>query len=363
MELLILSTEDSKLLEDDELQMVKTGLIFAEKTTLVSYYFKNVVFHMNLYKLSEKQLYIDYAKRLRDANPEEINRYSDNESDVDVEAHLKEMENMYGELIQLRKIKYKDLEDMVRMGQIEKSLRDMKNGTIKLGEQKLEEFGRLLLVKFCNDNSLTIILHDPDYEKPVLSLVERLFKAFTRSNVIQFFDEYILSEDDHLNDTPSEFLSTELFTIPDLDSLTYSQLKIMRTEMMDSMKPFYKTVDVMQKEFSKVLYTDENLEYIETRTSELLAPHFEDVKKTMENSLYNQQIINSKPDTVFYTLHFCVSSIEMIVGFYEINDVLTFEEGELLLQQIALHKSIETCCFFFYNFSWIPDGKPVTTLD
>ena len=340
MELLIINNEDSDFYEEDELAMVKTAVIFSEKITVVNYSFKDLVFYCNLDKLTDKQLMDYYLKTLM-------------ESDMpNKEYHIIDGKRMFKDMMELKKRKFKDHNSIIYLGQLEKNFAGIKKHTEEEDKTWLEEENMYPLVNFYNDKTLNVIIHDPTEDKENESIPDRLIEAFTGSDAMQFFNGIILSDKDFPYDSPSEFLSEVLFEIPNLDSLSYPQLKIIRNELTETFKPFYDAVSGMQKEFSATLYKEENLEYIEQRTSEILDPYFALLKDTVENNIYIQQIKHQSDHYTINTLHFCVVNIEKVVGFYSENEVITEDEKEYILKNISLKKDLDTCCFFFYNYSY-----------
>ena len=280
MELLIINNEDSDFYEEDELAMVKTAVIFSEKITVVNYSFKDLVFYCNLDKLTDKQLMDYYLKTLM-------------ESDMpNKEYHIIDGKRMFKDMMELKKRKFKDHNSIIYLGQLEKNFAGIKKHTEEEDKTWLEEENMYPLVNFYNDKTLNVIIHDPTEDKENESIPDRLIEAFTGSDAMQFFNGIILSDKDFPYDSPSEFLSEVLFEIPNLDSLSYPQLKIIRNELTETFKPFYDAVSGMQKEFSATLYKEENLEYIEQRTSEILDPYFALLKDTVENNIMEYNVVN-----------------------------------------------------------------------
>jgi hypothetical protein len=338
MELLIFNTEKSEFYHDDELAMVKTALLLAEKVTVVNYNFRDIVFYCNYKKMTVRKIKEYYLDTVANSDLENKNEL------------FEEGTRMFKEEKELRNQKYKIKDEIVYMERLNIGINTLKTETVEQERMNLEEDHKMPLIKFYTDNVLSITIYDPDENKKTATMSDRLIKAFTKTDAIQFFDQFVLSEKDIEDDQSSTFLSGLLFSIPDMNTLTYEQLFLIRYELMDKLNAFYDMVSDMQKEFSKVLFNKDTTPFIEERTTELLNPFFELVKDTLENNIYIQQVKNSVINYNLYNLHFCVASIKMIIGFYVESKIITAEDATQILAAIANKKDINTCCFFFYNY-------------
>ncbi|MEI6816373.1 MAG: hypothetical protein WCL14_07160 [Bacteroidota bacterium] len=339
MELIIINKEDSEFFPNDELVMVKTALIIAEKVYVINYNFKDLVFYCNFEKMTLKSVMAYYLDTIKDSTLE------------NKDTLLTEGETMYHELKDLQKFKYKDHLQIVYMNQLEHSLQNLKVQTAERDGKILEEDFKMPLIRFYKDKILDIIIHDPALYAKAKSIVEQLIETFLDDDIIQFFDEYIILSNEALLAHYHVILSKSLFIIPELNSLTYEQLRLVRMEMTNDFKPFYKAVEEMKNEFSKVVFNEENQPFISERTEEILAPYCTMIKDRMENNDYVNQIKNQSDNYAEYELKFCVSTIERVVRFYAESKIITPEEEKEILWNIAVKKPIDTCCFFFYNDS------------
>ncbi len=335
MELIMINAENSQVYPVDELAMLKTGLVFADKVTIVSPNFSDFLMYLKINSRSDKKTLTYYLDKLETSDRE------------DKEKLALEGQTMYDEMVELRNFKYKDQEMIVHMQKLMQSFRDMKEGNSALEQEFLESENTWPLMNHYRNKSFVIIPNDTEGSAFTESIPDRLIKSFLRGEALHFFDDCFFDDTLAKDKKEQSFLYVDIFSIPDLDFLQDGQLRLMKNDFRDKFKNFNKAVSAMQKEFSTVLFKEENHETISLRTLEIMAPYTDFIRATVAENVYIHQVRNGSEEYATHTMNFCVADIAQIVGFYEQRKIITASETEYVLDAVQKRKDLSTCCFFF----------------
>ena len=144
------------------------------------------------------------------------------------------------------------------------------------------------------------------------------------------------------------FFNIPLFQLPDLNSLNYAQLNIIRKEFLERFDPFYKPFSDLQIELSKIIYDATNHEIIQNKIAEVFNPCLPLFKEATENNVYFNMIKNSITDVPVYQLSAVVTSINTLIELFVKDNIITPHEKEIIIEGVKRTKDINSTVAFFY---------------
>ena len=339
MELVFMIGDRSPLNFDLIRLAVKTGLIFSHRMNAVAAYFIILKIYVDRENLPDAMNIKYYAKF--------YSEHPNAHSEEDLILHLKNLKT-------LKNKPRTSKEELIKIGQYEKLFKavkaDVDNGlSTWVSEYKLDA-----LARFNKERALHIYNEKGDQELGIYLFQKTILEELSSPDFYHFFctdkvnpKEYIMQKYDGTKSKLELIFSTRLCLLPDLDSLTYAQLNIIRNDFHELLKPFYKTVATMKEEFDATTLTPENIEELDKRFDELIDPYLPLFEEYVTNNIYFQQIKNSDANHKTYELNIEFATVKTLVLMYKQLGVISEAEETDLLEKIALKRDLNSLCVFF----------------
>jgi hypothetical protein len=285
MELLLMKSSESPISFEHERQMIKTGLLLAESFNVVTPTLTGLGVYSNKAKATNRNIIHNYQFYFTQFG----NGYT-----------ADQLEEFLAILNQLKNKKFKTRDDLINLGKLEKSMKEIEAEVNRASLHWLEENKIETLVDFYRADNLSVF--DENLETKI---DEFYYRNFILDEILDpdkfhflWCDESISVEDnnakeDEIRKDALKIFSSILFETPCLDSLSYMQLKIIRNDFLENLKPFYESIEDMNKKFDSYNLTDENIESIAKEFDIILQSHFISLEEFIDKNIYFQQIRNS----------------------------------------------------------------------
>ncbi len=341
MELQFYKTQQTTVLYSSELTLIKVALLFAEKVNVLSFNFQQIPMAAKIETGSEKHT-IMFTKMVH-------TEQGTLKESLDVEL-------FYKNLLKIRNMKNKQKADLILLARLEAIYKSIHKDMVAYMQEIISKSKLELFKGFVKDESLNIMPHGFDLESEIDPIGLRILNSFLDPLGFHLFDESIMNKAER-EDTSEEItfadftgytLELDIMEVPNLDSLDYQQLKIIRNEFLSKFESFGKAAEDFQKEISDTLWVEENHEGLKEQLSKRFNTKADDLYTVGEENIYFQQIRNSDADKRVSTLMIGLTSIRTLVFYYWYQRVITIEMRTYIINEIEKHKSADSCSLFFY---------------
>ncbi|MEI6817394.1 MAG: hypothetical protein WCL14_12345 [Bacteroidota bacterium] len=341
MELQFYKTADSTILFTSEMTLIKTALLFADKVNVTSFNFHHFATSLNLDKMPEKDIIkVMHTIQERQGNIKE-------NADLAI---------FYKNLLMMRNRKNKAKNDLIFLAQLERTYTILVKDVANYFNLFNENNNMACFEGFIADGTLNIIPFNHDKQSETDTIGHRIMDSFLHATSFHLFDESImrgtvkLTADEAFSDSSHVGASadSDVLSIPNLDSLGYNPLRIIRNELLDGFKLFHKEVEELQREITESLWNFETYDAMQAKFIERLEAITNDYKKTGDENVYFQQIKNSTADKRISTLRIGITSVRSLVYYYWVRNVISIEMRTYIINEIEKHKSADSCSLFFY---------------
>jgi len=337
---------DSPIKYDLERQIIKTGMLFADRFHAISKNIRNLRLHHIRDTMKDKDIIYCYKYYF---------------TDLGVGPPEEDIDQFYKDLTKLRNKKAKTKQELMHLGGMEKNMRILKGDVYTASESWVITNNLESMIGFLEDKSLSILdsIPEENWFQFRLTMFEGLdsptyyhIKAIYEMNMMQsksVRDTEPLTDIDHL-------YTNHLCYLPCLDSLSHNQMKIIRNEFNEKLSEVFDQIYLMQMEFSKEPLTPENINKVGIRFDEVTDIIQPIIQETVDNNIYFQQIKNSSTDHKLYQFNIAFATIKKVMSSYRDYRVITDIEETMFLEKIALTKDINNCCVYFYLGGIIEDN-------
>jgi hypothetical protein len=336
MELLVYSTLNDEKSVLFEVAKIKTGLVFTDWVWSVGYSFQM----MNFLHLNDQ------------ATPKIIIHNYNNISARVTGMHSKDsIDSFYKSYLVLKNKKYKTKDDLIELGKKESTVKSLKKDLITVTKQYFELINASELLPFMENNIFKIdtIALGRRTDSFIMNLREYSINYCLDGTVFRDGDSLIDSENSSFQQRKDlSFINIPLFQLPDLNSMNYAQLRIIRNEFLEKFEPFYKPYCDLQKELFEILYEESNFENIHHKIDEVFNPYLPVFKEATENNIYFSMIKNSIPDVPVYQFSAVVTSLKNLIELFVKDNIITHDEREIIIEGVGRTKDINSTVAFFY---------------
>jgi hypothetical protein len=339
MELVFMSSDGAFIGYKAELEVTKFGIIISHKMNAVGLNFIYLKLFLQIDKFKDKAI-IQAYKTFVSPNPNGIS-----ENDID---------KFYSDLLSIRNRKHKQKADLIYLAKLEIHFRNVKTDVINFMQSFFVANKMDVLLDFVKSDDF--VIHDGIIKPDTENIFHKtLMEEFSTPDFYHIFDFgiFMKQKEDIIYDVneqsdPDLCYSNILFSIPDLNNLSYPQMNIIRNYFHENLIPFYDLVSKMKSEFDDVILTTENMVEINKRFDELIVPMVPEVKSIADNNIYFQQIRNSTESKDEKRFNIGIGKIRTVVNMYKNRNVITDAEEEFILNEISRTKSPDSCCVFFF---------------
>jgi hypothetical protein len=313
-------------------------MLFCEKFYVTSENMVNLALHPMINTMKDKEVIHSYKYYFTDIG----NGFSS-----------EELDEFYRSLVFIRNKKLRNKNELILLGRLEKDLKNIR-GEVQRGSDNFIATNKLeSMVGFVEDKS--ILINDWSNEDNFNMLKLPMFMDFSSGDIL-----HILTMDTKPNLADFKDRNTEPMTdlglwysnhlcyLPSLESLSYSQMKIIRNEFKEKLGQVNKMIIDMQAEFKEIVLTLKNLNNVGIRFDELsdqIQPVFHEA---VEQNIYFQQIENSASEKKYFELNIAFTTLQNILSYYRQIHVVSEIEETMLMEKIAQNSNVNTCCVFMY---------------
>lgn len=341
MQLIMFKNMNSNIPYQNELTMMRMGLIFSDCMKVISFNFNSLQMIKDFDKISERRLLNAYYFFYKDA----ANAVTE-----------KMLESNYSSLKKLRNKRGKTKAEIFSEQRLDKWIKSVIGEVKKHIDNYMIFSGEEVFLGFLEDDSLKLVNYLMDDESFQAKMVDYLIESFVNNDVIHFFDESAmrsiedLTDDDEIDmDEEVYFTTGNLLSVPDFKDFSYNQLRIIRNEFQELFKPLKEEIDNWTKEMENNEYLMDDVIRNDGTVFGRLDAFDELLKNSSEQNIYFQSIKNSNPSNQFRNLNYGITSIKNIINNYKRIRLITKEEESYICEQVSFRKNINNTGFFLYH--------------
>ena len=313
-----------------ERQIVKMGMLFSERFYVTSENMVNIALHPMINSLNDKEVIHNYKFYFIDLG----NGFSS-----------EQLDDFYRSLTFFRNKKTRSKDELILLGRLEKDLKNIRSEVLRASEQFISNNILESLIGFIEEKAL--LVNDWSDENNFNSLKLPLFVDFNSNEIF-----HVLTMDPKPKDFKNRitepltdlelWYSNHLCYLPNLDALSFGQLKIIRNEFNEKFVDAKKLINEMQTEFKDIVLTTENLNNVGIRFDEISEQIQSFFQEAVEQNIYFQQIENSGADKKYFELNIAFTTIKNIISYYRQIHVMSEAEESMLLEKIELTSDINS---------------------
>jgi hypothetical protein len=286
------------------------------------------------------------------------------EKDEDAANTVTEFEGIIPLIKKVKKRKHKSRQELILMMDYKKMLQIIKDAIRDFYSGLLTGVGFLQMEQFYKDEIWLI-----DFKKiSMKNSEEDDFIAKISEDIIN--REFLLSLDysaenifsfsppDDSNNEYCDFIKIPLWYLPPFIDITYEQMKYTREQLIPLLEPFDIHLTELNDLLKDIMYNQDSKAQIALLCQDKIIPHFENVQKNIDESLYLCKMKNKFPEGM--GLRFClgVTSNDNLVNFYERAGVVEPYMANEIKQRISRHTDLNSCNLFCY-FELLIDNKSI----
>ncbi len=243
----------------------------------------------------------------------------------------------------LRNKKGKQRGEVIEQGRMETIVRTMKKDV----ENYLSEYLKHINILELKDFIASDALGSHGWQEASQMFDSRMFQfiihGFGATDFYYIFDGSILNAPE-----TAIFHSIPLLRIPDLNSLAYAQLNLLKNDFNERLSPFYEAIENLQKEMNKGLdkedQTAQNIEKMEA----FINPQLPMLEALTSNNPYLQQIHLNQESVLVKQLNLGLTSIKNIVQFWVHQKLFNEDQARYILESVDQRTPVDTQLLFFY---------------
>jgi hypothetical protein len=328
----IINKNHSKLTDLNEVKLLWTAILFSEK----------VLYATPLNTILTLSLFFGYF-------PEryKVNIIKDALKVWNKEVTPEDFESMYQQYLSVKKIKRKSREELLLLMRGEKMLNTYEKILVDNDNKILEKLGMKEFQHFVQIKEGGVIIpvtlvdydHDPAVEKS-LTFFEAISGTLTEPDEILLLDD---SFDGLIKET--ELFRKKLFSFPAPETLTASQIRIIRKDFKEKFNNFngFREYKIQLKDKS----LDEMLKEADKGSGPGEAEDL-DFQKYVDENIYIEQLRKLNPEGPEYELYMGVTSFENIISIYKFLGVLTNEHALYAREHLSKKVSLSNATPFLY---------------
>ena len=325
-----------------EFIVIKNALILGEQTFSISYHSVHIYLLIHT-KMSDKKAIELFA------------RYFVNDPNVTQEG----ADHFYATLTNLRNRKNKTKQELVILGGMEKSMKNIHLDVNRYYLLFCEHYKVTCLKEFAANNDLRIFPFINADNVSADELFPVVLDTLTTNERMSYFDESILkyAKEVEFNDTEIAFLdynepiilSLPLFVIPGLDTLNYNQLKMIRTELNATMNAIDTALKAFEDEINLLRFDAKNIVTIIEKAEQIIVPLCSNLKGKVEGNMYFLQIKNSIENPPLSTVKIGISSVRTMIHLLSARHIISAIDHDVITERASNIISLDSCKIFMYH--------------
>ncbi len=280
--------------------------------------------------------------------------------------HQEHWESFMKGMRTLRAQKHLPKEGIIHKQKCEKNLDEKMKAVDLMLVEMIRAFQATEVVGFFKDNTLAIVrppFHFNDMKAEAM-LVQHITQTLIGNDKILVMPSEFYQDKDELdvplnkekfNEERSEIdrsistAFTELYTIPNLNGLSYNQMKAAIAEFSEYLQP---VLDAFLK--FKQTITDEKIEISEggrfdSLSDELFDPILETLQEQINNSIYYLHILNKKETYPETTVCAGSMSFKGLIYMYYHMKFYSYDAALSIVNAVSKHRDVEEICVFLFN--------------
>jgi hypothetical protein len=244
------------------------------------------------------------------------------------------IEENYQLILKTRKVKRKIKEELIVLLRGENFIEYLRKAVLESTRLMIDEFKINGIKNFYDRGNKNVIklwdLAEFDFSGINLNTyIEAVYTTLDNSYEIPIFDEsvekYFSNKEKGGNSAnPQGYISLPLFTFPAPESLTESQVKIIRNELKDKLNLYFGIIERLKQEVREILFS-ENLPADIPSLTELKEASL-DIQKAIGKNIFFEKINTLNADRSGFTLYMGLTSFENVVCVYKYKNVLSSEQ-------------------------------------
>jgi len=302
MEVTIFNRKDSKVNDMTESLMLWSAFLLSEKVHFGGQMVAFLNFDMFFPRLSEEDK-INFFKR-----------YIPGLTKTD---SIEQIDSFYESYKFLRRLKHKSPKDIITIKKGERLIAAYQKIVTKWTHNILESFHYNELVPFVNEGKELYC-----WNIPIGNIREHLNEEFfnfvngalclpeiTQYHIAEFVNEKLI-------------LSTKLFEIPEQVSLSTSQVRIVRNELLDKFKSFSERLVDFNVKLQEIDYNKKNLKKLKKEYFDKACEDKSSLQDAIDNNLYMNQLKNKLEEDKTLSIYLGLASFNNILEFYKNADII-----------------------------------------
>ena len=288
---------DSKVDDMTESLLLWTSFLFSEKVHFGGQMVSFLSFERYFSKSSEEQ---------------KINFFKQYVPGLIKTESSEQIDSFYKSLKHLRSIKHKSPKDIITIKKGERLINTYQNIVKKWIHNVLKSFHYLELLPFVKEDKELICWNIPISKKRE-HLNDEFFKFVNGALCIPEIMHY------HFGESVREesILSTKLFEIPEPVSLSTSQVKIIRNDLLDKFKSFFDKIIEFNSSLKEIEYNKKNLKKLKKEYFDKACEEKNNLQDAIDNNLYMNQLKNKLEEDKTLSIHLGLASFNNILEFYK----------------------------------------------